>query len=115
MSNRPPRRAIEQMILIRMVRLNAIVQGVVVGFLAAAGLFIATNVLIARGGPNVGQHLELLHHYFPGYSVSFVGSLIGAFWAFVVGFCIAYAAAWLYNFLLDWSGRGAESDASRRS
>ena len=43
----------------------------------AFGLFAATNVLIFKGGAHVGSHLELLRVYFPGYSVTFGGSVIG--------------------------------------
>ena len=47
------------------------------GFLAAIGLFIATNWLVARGGAERRPgRFNLLRNYFPGYSVSFVGSFI---------------------------------------
>ena len=30
-----------------------------------------------KGGPNVGQHLGLLRAYYPGYSVTWLGSFVG--------------------------------------
>ena len=62
-----------------LVRLNGRAWGMSLGALLAVGLFLATNILLIRGGDNVGAHLQLLSVYFPGYDVSFLCSLIGAF------------------------------------
>ena len=80
-------------------RLNARVLGLTLGGLAASALFLATNVLILRGGENVGQRLALLSWYFPWYEVTFVGSLVGAFWAFLWGFLAGEIISRLYNFI----------------
>ena len=72
-----------------------------VGLLCALGLFAATNILILRGGENVGAHLGLLAAYFPGYRVSFGGSLIGFCYAFVVGYLIGCTVGVVYNWLVD--------------
>lgn len=98
MSNelRPP----EDVILTRLLRLNALVYGLVAGLLAGLALMIATLWLVAKGGVDVGRHLGLLAHYFPGYSVTAIGSLIGFAYAFVCGFAIAYSVAFLYNWLV---------------
>lgn len=79
------------------VRINAVLTGIILGLLLGIGLFIATNWLLIRGGPNVGLHLSLLNQYFPGYSVTFVGSLIGFFWAFLTGFIGGYLVGAIYN------------------
>jgi hypothetical protein len=50
-----------------------------------------------QGGPNVGQHLELLSIYLPGYSVSFVGSLVGFVYAFVGGYALGRLIGTVYN------------------
>ena len=71
--------------------------GIAFGFVCAAGLIIATNLLIAKGGPVVGPHLGLLRWYFPGYSVTVGGSLIGGVYAFVVGYGIGRTIAVIYN------------------
>ena len=96
-----PNKSVERLVLIRLVRLNATLQGLVAGILAAVGLIVATNWLVYKGGQNVGAHLQLLSNYFPGFSVTFTGSLIGAVWAFLAAFVVVYAAAWLYNAFSD--------------
>jgi hypothetical protein len=71
--------------------------GMAFGAIMAVGLLVATNALVIRGGRVVGPHLNLLGNYFPGYSVSVVGSLIGAVYAFVLGYGIGRTIAVIYN------------------
>jgi hypothetical protein len=92
---------LETLVLVRVVRLNAAIAGVVTGLLAGLALFVATNWLVLKGGPVVGPHLALLGQYFIGYRVSFVGSFIGFAWAFVLGFVIGAAVVAIYNWLAD--------------
>jgi hypothetical protein len=80
-----------------LLRLNARAWGIATGLLFGGGLFIATNVLVLKGGPSVGQHLGLLSIYFPGYRVTFVGSLIGFVYAFVVGYAVGRVIGEVYN------------------
>ena len=87
----------EELIQKAVVLLNAKLLGVVVGFLMGAGLFLATNFLVLKGGHNVGAHLSLLAIYFPGYRVSFLGSIIGFCYAFVLGFLGGLTLATVYN------------------
>jgi hypothetical protein len=81
-------------------RLNARAWGLALGLLCGIGLFIATNILILKGGPVVGPHLGLLGAYLPGYRVTFAGSWIGLGYGIVIG----YGAGWLmgrvYNTLV---------------
>lgn len=92
---------LEALVLVRVVRLNAAVAGVVTGLLAGLGLFVATNWLVLKGGPVVGPHLALLGQYFIGYRVTFAGSLIGFVWAFAVGFVVGAAVVAIYNRFAD--------------
>ena len=92
---------LEQIILTRLVRLNAKIHGLVTGLVAGLGLFIATNWLVLKGGKLVGLHLSLLGQFFIGYRVTFLGSLIGFAYAFVCGFVVGYSIAWLYNWIAD--------------
>ena len=78
-------------------RLNERAWGVSIGLLLGGGLCIATNVLVIRGGPNVGQHLGLLAVYFPGYRVTVSGSLVGFVYAFVVGYALGRLIGVVYN------------------
>jgi hypothetical protein len=93
--------SLEGLVLKRLLRLNASVQGIVTGLLAGLGVFIATNWLLikAKEGEVVGPRLSLLGQFFIGYDVSFVGSLIGFGYAFVCGFVVGYTAASMYNYI----------------
>jgi hypothetical protein len=97
----PDRQAIEQVVLGRMLRLNATAQGVAVGLVAGLGLFVATNWLILKGGPVVGPNLGLLGQFLIGYRVSFAGSLVGLAYGVVGGFVLGYGVARIYNWLVD--------------
>ncbi len=86
-------------------RLNARAWGIAVGLLLGGGLFMATNLLVMEGGPNVGWHLSLLRVYFPGYSVTFIGSLIGFVYAFVIGYGLGRLIGTVYNWLATPAGK----------
>lgn len=82
---------------VRILRLEAVVQGIAWGLVAGLGLFLATNWLVLKGGRVVGPHLSLLRQFFIGYEVTFVGSLIGFVWAFACGFVAGYLVSIVYN------------------
>lgn len=71
--------------------------GIALGLALGVGLFVATNLLVLKGGYRVGPHLGLLRVYFPGYSVTFPGSFIGFVYAFVAGYGIGRAVVAIYN------------------
>lgn len=71
--------------------------GVAVGLIFGLGLMVATFVLVAKGGENVGAHLNMVGVYFPGYSVSWLGGFIGFVYAFVLGYAIGRTVAILYG------------------
>jgi hypothetical protein len=77
--------------------LNVKLLGIVLGILFGSMLFLATNFLILKGGESVGAHLALLSVFFPGYRVTFFGSLIGFFYMFVLGFIIGIVIGAVYN------------------
>jgi len=90
-------------------RLDAQIFGLVLGLLMGLAIFIATNWLVLRGGhltPGgeyvVGPHLELLSQFFIGYRVSFLGSIIGFFYAFAIGTLIGATIGWIYNKIVDF-------------
>ena len=78
-------------------RLNARAWGIAMGLLFGLGLFIATNILVLKGGSEVGPHLGLLAVYFPGYRVTFLGSLVGFVYAFVLGYALGRLIGTVYN------------------
>jgi hypothetical protein len=87
----------QQTLRTAILRLNARAWGIAMGLLFGMGLFFATNFLVLKGGREVGPHLSLLSVYFPGYSVSFVGSLIGFVYAFVLGYALGRLIGTVYN------------------
>jgi len=92
---------LEKIVLTKLVRLNGVVSGFVMGIISGMGLFIITNWLVIKGGDVVGPHLALLGQFLYGYTVTFVGSLIGLTYGLVIGFAVGYTVAWLYNRILN--------------
>lgn len=80
-----------------LLRVNGRAWGIAAGLLLGLALFVATNVLVLRGGPEVGPHLSLLSVFLPGYSVTFTGSLIGFVYLFVLGYFAGRLVGWIYN------------------
>ncbi len=79
------------------VRLNVKLMGIVVGLVLGFGLFLVTNLLVLKGGRVVGPHLGLLSQFYPGYRVTFLGSLIGFVYAFATGFIVGAVFGAVYN------------------
>ena len=104
----PPHEAesTNQLLAIRIVRLEAVVQGIVTGLMLGLLVFVATDWLVLRGGRVVGPNLALLSQFFIGYEVTFVGSLIGFAWGFLYGFGAGYLVSVLYNRILLIRGHG---------
>ena len=100
-------RTLERLLVTRIVRFNAIVQGIVTGLVLGLIIFTATIWLVLKGGRVVGPHLSLLRQFFIGYKVSFVGSLIGFGWGFAVGFALGFFVSASYNWLADLRQRTA--------
>jgi len=72
--------------------------GIAVGLAAGLLTSVATLVMVLRGR-DVFQ-LGLLGQYLYGYTVSWIGVLIGFGWAFVVGFTAAWFVAFCRNLVL---------------
>jgi hypothetical protein len=92
-------------------RLNARAWGISLGLLLALGLFVATNFLVLKGGDSPGRHLQMLSVFFPGYRVSFVGSVVGFIYAFVVGYGLGRIVGEVYNRLASSSMLAPSRDA----
>jgi hypothetical protein len=82
-----------------LLRLNARAWGIAVGLVFGMGLFLATVVLLMRGGVDVGAHLALLGKLLPGYRVTVGGAFIGFGYAFVIGYAIGRIIGSVYNAL----------------
>ena len=81
-------------------RIQSGVLAVVCGLLGGLMIFMMTAWLLLKGGPNVGQHLQLLSQYFIGYSVTWPGSLIGFGYGVVVGGVMGWIVGKIYNVIV---------------
>ena len=103
-----PGQKLDDIVLTRLLRLNATVQGLATGIVIGLIIFLATNWLIIKGGdigpvgePIIGPHLALLGEYFIGYRVTFFGSLVGFAYGFASGFAAGYLISIIYNWLVE--------------
>lgn len=99
----------EEKLFSGVLRFNAKIWGLVCGLLFGLIVFIATNWLVIKGGHVtsagkyvVGPHLELLSQFFIGYRVSFLGSIVGFFYAFAIGSLSGTLIGWIYNKIIDF-------------
>jgi hypothetical protein len=84
-------------VILTFAHLDARALGMAIGLVCGLFLFIATIILILRGGEVIGHNLSLLSQYFPGYSVTWKGSLVGFLYAAAAGFILGYCFAQLRN------------------
>src|SRR5213078_1254203 len=89
----------EQALLEEVIRVSRNVLGLTLGILFGFGLFLATNILVLKGGPHVGANLQLLNQFFPGYRVTFGGSFLGLVYAFALGYVCGWITATVYNWV----------------
>jgi hypothetical protein len=81
------------------IRLNDTILALVLGLVTGLAVFVATIWLVIKGGDPIGPHLALLSQFFPGYSVSFVGSVVGLAYGAVLGALAGWSIAWMYNWI----------------
>lgn len=81
-------------------RLDKTALGVSLGVLSGLAIFLATNLLIFKGGEEIGRNLILLGQYFEGFDISFTGSLVGFFYGFISGFILGWLIAFLRNSII---------------
>ncbi len=76
---------VDEELLRRGIRFNAIVLALVMGLFAGFGLFLLTHLSLLITGENAGRYLNLLGVFFPGYRATSTGAWFGLIWGFVVG------------------------------
>jgi hypothetical protein len=87
----------DKLIIQSLAKLDALALGIAVGTLFGAVVFLATNLLIFKGGDIIGPNLALLSQFFIGYEVTFAGSVIGLVYGFMTGFILGSLIAFLRN------------------
>lgn len=78
-------------------RIKAGILAILFALLGGGGLFLMTIWLVIKGGPLVGEHLQLLRHYFPGYHVTYGGAFVGLFYGALVGGAVGWTIGIVYN------------------
>ena len=81
-------------------KMDALALAISVGMLCSIALLLATAILLVQGVPEnypIGPHLGALADYLPGYSVSWPGTLVGAFYGFFAGAITGFFIAVYWN------------------
>ena len=98
-------------------RLDMVALGSAVGLVCGAVLFLATAVLVIKGGHDVGVTLSLLGNFLPGFQATWRGALLGLMEASIGGFALGFGVALLRNWGMDAYAslvkRRAEAQARR--
>jgi protoporphyrinogen oxidase len=92
-----PQPASEDVLRTAFAHVDPVALGAAFGVVVGIGIFLATAVLLIKGGPIVGPTLLLLGQYLPGYRVSWGGALIGMLEAGAGGYVLGYSLAKLRN------------------
>ena len=87
----------EELIEIVFARVDPLALGVAVGTVSGLLVFIATAILVIKGGPVVGPNLSLLGNFFLGFDVTWGGAFVGLLEGGVGGFAIGYLGASFRN------------------
>lgn len=88
---------VEQAIIRVFAGIDKLALALSVGAVSGAVVFLATILLILKGGSVVGPNLMLLNQYFIGYSASIEGAFIGFGYSFLWGFIFGWLFAYLRN------------------
>ena len=107
--------AIEGALVEVFARVDRLALGLSVGTIAALVLFVMTGALVLKGGSVVGPNLQLLSQFFPGYSVTTFGSVVGLGYGFAAGFVMGWSTAFFRNLSVFLSIRLLRSGAERRT
>ena len=78
-------------------KIDGVALGGAVGATLGVVLHLATLVLVFKGGSVVGPHLGLLAQYFPGYTVTWSGSIVCLAYGLVSGFVVGWLFALTRN------------------
>jgi protoporphyrinogen oxidase len=90
----------DQVVEYAFARIDPVAMGIAAGAVCGLGLFLASAVLLLKGGPNVGVTLALLGNYLPGYKVNWLGAFLGLFEGGIVGFILGFGIATMRNWAM---------------
>jgi protoporphyrinogen oxidase len=81
-------------------RMDKLAFAIAMGTVSGLIFFLATMILVFKGGEVVGPNLRLLGQYFVGYTVTAKGSFIAFGYSFLWGFLFGWLFAYLRNLFL---------------
>jgi hypothetical protein len=105
-------RRADEMLVQTFAKIDVIALGLSCGVVCSLGLLAATVILVIKGGDPIGPNLSLLAQYFPGYTVTWTGSIVGCAYGFVTGFVAGGTLAFARNFSLAIYAYGVKLRAS---
>jgi protoporphyrinogen oxidase len=101
-----------------LVKIDRVAFGVALGAASGLLLLLTTLVLVLKGGGTVGPNLGLLSQFFPGYSVTGAGAVLGLAYGFLSGFVAGWTFGLVRNMIVfGWMAvvhRRAERQILRR-
>jgi hypothetical protein len=99
-------------------KLDAPALGLSIGLVAGLLVWVLSLLVFMQSDPTLKNLLELLNQFFPGYSVTLYGALIGFFYGFLFGFAVGWLFAFLRNvataFYFSVIYRSAEENLRRQ-
>ena len=96
-----PVATIDDMIAVAFSRLDPVAMGVAMATVCGSSIFLASIILLLKGGDVIGPNLSLLNHFLLGFSVTWIGSLIGMLEAATAGFVLGCGGASLRNWCIS--------------
>lgn len=91
----------DALVLSLFARIDILAFAIAAGVVAAVAMFILTAALLMAGAPpgvEVGSNLSALTTFWPGFSISWPGSIVGAFYAGLSGAAVGFLLALFWNF-----------------
>jgi hypothetical protein len=75
----------EKYVFSRAVALNSRIAAIITGFVSGATIWLATAILLWKGGNNVGENLAVIGTFLTGYRMTWGGAWMGFLWGALLG------------------------------
>jgi flagellar biosynthesis component FlhA len=87
----------DELILHAFARIDGVAFGIAVGAVLGLLIFAATTFVVVKGSEAHDLKLELLSQYYPGYTVTLTGAIVGFVYGLLSGFLLGWFIALLRN------------------
>ena len=98
-------KSVEELVRAAFARYDPVALAGSLGLTMGSGLFLATAILLLKGGRPLGPNLSLLANYLPGYAVDWGGAVLGFFQGTALGGLLGGALAALLNGVIEFHAR----------